>query len=73
MRDPNSALTKKLSDLLTELDISTSHRIHDTISSHRSLAFFAFFAFNMSDPSLYTYDSPLKGYEGLEPLPKYVV
>ncbi|RMZ66003.1 DOPA 45-dioxygenase [Pyrenophora seminiperda CCB06] len=23
----------------------------------------------MSDPSLYTYESPLKGYEGLEPLP----
>ncbi|KAL7770840.1 hypothetical protein CFE70_000779 [Pyrenophora teres f. teres 0-1] len=23
----------------------------------------------MSEPSLYTYESPLKGYEGLEPLP----
>ena len=26
----------------------------------------------MADPNLYTYASPLKGYEGLEPLPEYV-
>jgi hypothetical protein len=26
----------------------------------------------MADPNLYAYESPLKGYEGLEPLPKYV-
>ena len=26
----------------------------------------------MSDPSLYQYESPLKGWERLDPLPKYV-
>jgi DOPA 4,5-dioxygenase len=26
----------------------------------------------MADPSLYTYPSPLQGYENLEPLPEYV-
>jgi hypothetical protein len=26
----------------------------------------------MADPSLYQYESPLKGYEGLKTLPKYV-
>jgi hypothetical protein len=26
----------------------------------------------MADPSLYTYPSPLKGYEGLQPLPTWV-
>jgi len=26
----------------------------------------------MADPNLYTYPSPLKGYEGMEPLPEYV-
>lgn len=27
----------------------------------------------MSDPSLYTYSSPLEGYEGLAPLSEYVM
>lgn len=26
----------------------------------------------MADPNLYDFPSPLKGYEGLEPLPEYV-
>lgn len=26
----------------------------------------------MADPNLYKYESPLKGYEGLEALPEYV-
>jgi len=28
---------------------------------------------SMADPTLYTYPSPLKGYENLQPLPEYVI
>ena len=68
----NSALTnrpfKGLTHHMTKLSYTT-HYIYNTKSTQITCN--SQQPPTMSDPSLYTYPSPLSGYEGLEPLPKY--